>query len=224
MIIVLSATGFLAGIIHALSGPDHMAAIAPLALDANKRQWVLGLRWGMGHASGAIVVGLAAIALRGVIQVEMFSSFAEKMVGVALISIGLWGLWKVFISKTHFHEHQHGSSTTHIHIHIHDLRQPHDSSSAHNHTHVAFGTGMLHGLAGGSHILGVLPALALPSVTAAVIYLLSFGAGTILAMIGFASLLGATGGFFGGGRLAYRNLMGSFSALAIVIGSIWLVI
>jgi len=201
-----------------------MAAIAPLALDANKRQWVLGLRWGMGHASGAIVVGLVAIALRGVIQVEMFSSFAEKTVGVALISIGLWGLWKAFISKAHFHEHQHAPSTTHIHIHIHDSSQPHDSFSAHNHTHVAFAAGLLHGLAGGSHILGVLPALALPTVTESIIYLLSFGAGTILAMMGFASLLGATGRFFGGGRLAYRNLMGGSSALAIAVGSVWLVV
>ena len=42
--------------------------------------------------------------------------------------------------------------------------------------------GVLHGVAGTSHFLGVLPALAMPTRAAALVYIAAFGGGSILAM------------------------------------------
>src|ERR1039458_1913039 len=58
MIAVL--TGLLAGLIHVWTGPDHLTAIAPLAVRRPERAWIPGARWGLGHSAGVAVVGLLA--------------------------------------------------------------------------------------------------------------------------------------------------------------------
>ncbi len=46
----LAFAGLVAGFVHVLSGPDHLAAIAPYAVDGKSRAWRTGVRWGLGHA------------------------------------------------------------------------------------------------------------------------------------------------------------------------------
>ena len=58
-------TGALAGSFHVLAGPDHLAAVAPLALDRKSRGWMAGWTWGVGHATGVVVVA-ALVATAGV--------------------------------------------------------------------------------------------------------------------------------------------------------------
>ena len=48
--------GLAAGSIHVLAGPDHLAAVAPLAAERETRPWRAGLLWGVGHAAGVVVV------------------------------------------------------------------------------------------------------------------------------------------------------------------------
>ena len=103
--------GLAAGCIHVLSGPDHLAAIAPLSLGRKVRTWMIGARWGLGHASGVLFVGLLSLMIREIIPLESVSSWAERLVGVALIGIGLWGLRKAFSTRLHLHEHSHGGET-----------------------------------------------------------------------------------------------------------------
>jgi hypothetical protein len=50
------------------------------------------------------------------------------------------------------------------------------------------GTGILHGCSGSGHLLGVMPALAMPSWSIATTYLVMFGAGTMLAMSIFTAV------------------------------------
>ena len=57
----LAFAGFLAGFVHVLSGPDHLAAIAPYAVDGKSRAWRTGVRWGLGHAAGVLGVGLLVL-------------------------------------------------------------------------------------------------------------------------------------------------------------------
>ena len=38
------------GLVHVLSGPDHLAAVAPLATASRERGWLAGWTWGIGHA------------------------------------------------------------------------------------------------------------------------------------------------------------------------------
>ena len=88
MITVLS--GFAAGSLHVLSGPDHLAALAPMAAADHGKATALGFRWGLGHGLGAAGLGLLAILGRGLIHVEDWSAGAEAIVGIALVGLGLW--------------------------------------------------------------------------------------------------------------------------------------
>ena len=69
MIVII--TGLIAGLIHVLTGPDHLTAIAPLAVRRPQRAWIPGVRWGLGHSSGVAVVGLLALWLRGSLPVDL---------------------------------------------------------------------------------------------------------------------------------------------------------
>jgi len=83
-------TGALAGLFHVLAGPDHLAAVAPLAVDGDRRGWLAGWTWGVGHTSGVVVVALLAVALRDLLPpVDAISAWSERLVGAALIAVGL---------------------------------------------------------------------------------------------------------------------------------------
>ena len=88
---------------------------------------------------------------------------------------------------------------------------------------MALGVGILHGLAGSAHFLGVLPALALPTRTAAATYVGCFGFGTVAAMTGFAALIGRLADRSAEkGTRVYQRLLGVLGVLAIAVGIAWL--
>ena len=220
-------TGFLAGLLHVLAGPDHLAAIAPLAVDGARRAWITGLRWGLGHASGVVVVGVLSLLLREVLPVAWLSAWAERAVGVVLIGIGLWSFRRSLTRHVHTHEHEHDGAR-HIHVHLHADGTAHHhapvATSAHAHPHAAFGIGTLHGFAGSSHFLGVLPALAFSTRGAAVGYLVAFGLGTVAAMVLFSTAIGlASTRLAGRSTAAYRWWLHGCSGASVVVGGYWLV-
>ncbi|PKP52673.1 MAG: hypothetical protein CVT92_08060 [Bacteroidetes bacterium HGW-Bacteroidetes-1] len=192
--------GILASILHVVSGPDHLAAVTPLAIDNKLKAWLVGLGWGIGHTMGMLLIGILFIFFKNLIPIEAISSYSELMVGFILIAIGLWALWRIFGKKhNHLHDHPHshisndGESYTHIHSH------DHKGVNVHEHNHElpirqsvisAIIIGTFHGLAGVSHLIGILPTLAFPTISSSVFYLVGFGFGTIAAMIVFSTLLG----------------------------------
>ncbi len=206
-----------------LSGPDHLAAVAPLSMTRQPRAWMVGMRWGLGHASGVILVGILAYFFRELVTSHLMMSWSERIVGIALIAIGLWGMRKALSQRVHTHEHTH-EGEAHLHIHVHAPATAHApaKTKAHFHTHTAFAVGILHGLAGSSHFLGVLPSLALPTRAQAITYLLAFGIGTIVSMASFSSLMDlvARKSSFHG-VMAYRFVTVVFSVLAIGVGCFW---
>lgn len=220
------AGAFSAGVIHVLSGPDHLAAVAPLSLDSRRRAWTTGIRWGLGHSAGVLIVGLFSLALRGILPLEALSSWAERLVGVVLLGIGIWGLRSALRHHVHVHEHSHdGQTHAHIHVHGHGSAHSHESAPAqpHTHTHAAFAVGTLHGLAGSSHFLGVLPAMAFPDRLQAASYLFAYGLGSILAMGIFSTAMGWMMRHFSKrGVHAYQWVMGACSAVALAVGGYWL--
>lgn len=197
---MLALAAFLAGFVHVLLGPDHLAAIAPYAVDGKARAWRTGVRWGLGHAAGALGVGLLVLVLREGLPVEVVSAWGERVVGLVLIGIGIWGLraaWARATLGTRAHQAQ-------------------------AHAHAAFAVGTLHGLAGSAHLLGMLPALALPSDLAAGAYLLLFGTGSVAAMASFASLVGWIAGRRGASSPRAQSAPLGFSSLAAVaVGAFW---
>lgn len=192
--------GLAAGFLHVLSGPDHLAAVAPLAADGRGRGWLAGLTWGVGHTSGVWLVAAVALGARGILPVEALSSWSERLVGAVLIWIGVWGFLRVISGRARAHGHEGGA-----------------------HTHAAFSVGVLHGLAGSSHFLGVLPALAAPSNTEAALYVIAFGSGSIAAMAGFAWAVEAVTARWDGGERAWRWSLSGLSSAAIAVGVFWLV-
>ena len=218
--------GFFAGMMHVFAGPDHLTAVAPLAVRIHRRAWNAGLRWGLGHASGVLFVGALALLFRGLLPVGMISSWSERSVGLLLIGIGVWGWRKALRTRVHAHEHSHGGKS-HLHFHIHKANHSKEAvhdGSRHVHGHAAFGIGTLHGLAGSSHFLGVLPALAFPSNWQAAGYLAAFGIGTVIAMLLFSSVIGFLAMRCAmGGTAAYRGLMYVCSIAAVAVGVVWLI-
>ena len=215
-------TGILAGSIHVFAGPDHLAAIAPLSLDSKKSSWQIGMRWGIGHTTGVFIVGAIALLLREFIHIESLSAYSERLVGIVLIGIGLWGFYNSFNRKVHAHEHTHDGKT-HIHLHYHLLKNPHNERKVHKHTHAALSVGIIHGLAGSSHLLGILPALAFSTRIEALLYLSFFGIGTIAAMIIFSSTMGYIAFRFEKFSFKYYQwLLYGFSGIAVCVGVFWL--
>jgi ABC-type nickel/cobalt efflux system permease component RcnA len=227
LVLTIIAAAFAAGVIHVLSGPDHLAAVAPLSVQRRGRTWVTGFRWGVGHSAGVLLVGLLSLWLRDLLPLEALSAWAERFVGVMLIGIGLWGLRQALTRHVHVHEHVHdGERHAHIHVHGEDTAHAHSTTAevpAHAHAHAAFAVGSLHGLAGSSHFIGVLPAMAFPTTSQAVAYLTSYGVGTVLAMAVFSAALGLLSQRVETRRAdAYRTVMTACSVVALVVGGYWL--
>ncbi|MBA3268868.1 MAG: High-affinity nickel transporter [Acidobacteria bacterium] len=188
--------GLAAGLVHVVSGPDHLAAVAPLAADPDRPQWRAGFQWGLGHTAGVLVVGLLLIWLRPLLPIDAISIYSERIVGVVLVCIGAWGVARARWPQRHVHA----------------------SPSA------SFAMGTLHGLAGSSHLFGVVPALALPTQAAALWYLGGFGVGAVVAMTAFAALVGAVAlRTARRGLNAYRGMLYACSVCAFLVGGFWLV-
>ena len=187
--------GLAAGLLHVFSGPDHLAAVAPLAADTGRGHWRTGLQWGIGHTIGVLLIALLLLLIREQLPLETISAHSERLVGAALIIVGAWGVWKA--SRAGFTPH------------------------GHSHAGASFGMGALHGLAGSSHLFGVLPALAFGTRIEAALYLAGFGAGAIVGMSAFSAVMGVLSS-----RLSRRHSSGllyASSAAALVIGGVWLV-
>jgi hypothetical protein len=213
-----AVTGALAGFFHVLSGPDHLAAVAPIAIADRERGWLAGWTWGLGHASGVVVVAVIAVLLRDLLPpIEQISAWSERIVGGALIAVGLWALRRSTRLRPQPHAHASGA---HDHVHVQAgpawLRRL-------GHAHASFCLGVLHGIAGSSHFFGVLPALALPTRGAALTYIGAFGIGTVLAMTAFAAAAGAAGARSRHSAAAHRMMTVAAALVAIVVGGIWLV-
>ena len=225
--ILLSAlTGLVAGIVHVLIGPDHLAAVAPFTVTNKIKPWLVGLWWGIGHTSGVWTLGIVVFLLRELLPIDLLSQWSERLVGIVLIAIGIWGIRKALHSHVHYHAHKH-DGTDHAHFHMHHSQETHkhDKAQAHEHTHAPLGIGLLHGLAGTSHILGILPALALPTRAGAVSYIGGFGIGAILAMMSFSWVLGKlVKRLLRWSENAFKWVQIAFASVAISVGVVWIFI
>lgn len=213
--------GLLAGTVHALAGPDHLAALTPLVGRGPRRGMSLGLWWGTGHSTGVMVVGLLFLSLRSLLPLELISGWSDRLVGVVLIGIGIWGLRQGF-RRLHVHAHTH-DGVEHTHIHLHDRPDDHGNQKSHFHSHLSLSIGILHGFAGSAHVLGVLPSLAFPTIGEAITYLAFFGVGTILAMGVYTWVVDwSLRGLQRRGLQPYRTFLTASSVLSIAVGGFWL--
>jgi len=218
--------GLLAGTIHVLSGPDHLAAIAPFTANQPKKSWKIGMWWGFGHSTSVWVIAILIFLLKAFIPLDGLSQWGERVVGVVLIGLGVWGIQKAFSKRVHFHVHEH-EGIQHAHYHLHSVQTAHQhiETKPHHHTHAPMSIGIIHGFGGGAHLIAIIPALALPGQYTAAGYVIGFGVGNIFAMICFAWLIGLLQQ-----KIIHRFAKGylwmqlSFSMLAIGVGIFWLAV
>jgi hypothetical protein len=180
--------GLAAGLLHVFSGPDHLAAVAPLAADGSRAPWKSGLQWGIGHTAGVLLIASLLLLLREQLPLDSISGYSERIVGVALIAVGVWGVWKA------------------------SRRQ----AATHSHAGASFAMGTIHGLAGSSHLFGVLPALAFATRIQSVAYLAGFGSGAIAGMSAFAAGMGMLSVRVG--RASHGLLYASSAAALVIGG------
>jgi ABC-type nickel/cobalt efflux system permease component RcnA len=179
-----------------------------------------------------LLIGLLYLAFRELIPVEQISAYSELIVGFVLIGIGIWAILKALMklqAHHHQHPHLHADPEPYVHIHPHD----HADETQHQHTHqkahrqnrlAALSVGTLHGFAGISHFLLILPTLMLPSLSESVIYLSGFAAGTIGAMLIYALILGIAAQRVSNLKenKVFRNLRIAAGILAILVGIYWI--
>jgi len=215
--------GLLAGILHTLSGPDHLAAMAPLGVARPWRRWRTGLSWGWGHALGTWTVAVVALLGRELLPLEALSAFGERLVGLVLAALGVWGLHRALRHRVHTHEHRHDrhDDVLHDHCHLHQAVGPHTARAHRGHTHTSVGIGALHGVAGSGVFLAVLPAVVLSKV-GAVAYVIAYGVGGMAAMAGFTWFISALGArATAAPAWVYPALLASCASFSIVMGGVW---
>ena len=208
--------GLAAGLLHVFSGPDHLAAIAPLAADGDRGQWRAGLQWGIGHTTGVLLIAVLLLVLREQLPLDIISTNSERIVGALLIAVGSWGIWRAMRLGCGAHGHSHSAPHKGV---------PYDADTPYaGYAGASFAMGTFHGLAGSSHLFGVLPALALPSRQASILYLAGFGLGAIAGMTAFAAAMGLLSHRLGRRHpRSYGGLLYASSGAALVVGGFWLV-
>ncbi|MBU2651425.1 MAG: sulfite exporter TauE/SafE family protein [Bacteroidetes bacterium] len=227
-------TGIITSAVHVVTGPDHLAAVTPLAIENKHKAWSVGFLWGLGHVLGMLLIGVLFLLFKQLIPIEAISGHSELLVGIVLIIIGIWTFLKLR-NKKHAHEHSHphhhhnGDNYIHVHGHIHTA-----DNGEHKHNHVkplrqnnitAFLVGTLHGFAGVSHLILILPTLAFPTLFESVIYLTGFAIGTVGAMALFAVILGVLSSRTSLSHKAkwFTILRIAGASFAILIGIFWII-
>ncbi len=209
--------GLVFGMGHVISGPDHFIALVPSTLSKPQIALKNSISWGLGHSSGLIIPAILALAINDSknLFLERFSSYAELLVGISLILVGLFALKLALGLKLHSHKHKHNHGISHQHLHFHSNQKPH------KHSHSFTGLGLLHGLAGWRHYILILPTVTDKFTTfQLLIYFISYLLGTILVMNLFTYLLSNSTR-----RLSeklVKRLIGFAGGISILLGFIWL--
>jgi hypothetical protein len=158
--VIAALAGFGAGALHVVSGPDHLAALGPIAGREPQRAVGLGALWGVGHGVGVLLVAALGRLAGHALDLERLGGWAELVVGAALILLGARALGAK-AEASHRHALAAGS---------------------------AVGVGLLHGAAGAHHLFAVLPSLLLDPAQAAA-YLGSYLVAAVGAMAAAGAVL-----------------------------------
>jgi len=221
--------GIIAAMLHVISGPDHLAAVTPFAIESKKKAWKVGLFWGIGHLLGMLFIGILFLVFKELIPIEKISEHSEQFVGIVLMGLGIWVFFKIFKNeKSHKHTHVHSTNNPLIHRHEHE----HDIEKKHNHTHpnlkqgtlASLSVGFIHGLAGVAHFLLFLPVIGFTSMLDSSKYIAGFAIRTLLAMISFAIVIGRIADFSkrDHNEIFFKGIRFAGGLFALIIGVYWI--
>ncbi len=226
--------GFLIGMQHALEA-DHVAAVSSIAARRSGMRDIVkhGVTWGVGHTLTLFLFAGAALALGATISAGV-ERWLEGAVGIMLILLGVYVIWRMLRDRVHFHVHRHDDGVRHIHAHSHRGETgPHSPvKHAHVHRHAAKNpggiawrslfVGLIHGMAGSAALL-VLVVSSVESPWIGVGYVALFGAGSIVGM-GCLSVAIAVPLVWSARAMTWSNhiLQGAIGCVTILVGSMTL--
>ena len=216
--VALVGGGFLLGLMHALDA-DHIMAVSALSSSRPRFSRTLRfcLQWALGHGGVLLACGLLLFGL-GVHLPDDLVRVAELAVGVLLMGIGVFYLWRFRNQSVRLETHRHGDI---VHTHWQVGSEP--AGVAHKDGHAPLMVGMLHGLAGSAPALALVPVLAGGELAPALAYLVIFSLGVAASMVCFGATLGTVQQrLHGMGQRwldRYRQLT---AASPIVLGGYWL--
>nr|ACA03877.1 chloroplast zebra-necrosis protein [Nicotiana benthamiana] len=180
-------TGFFAGCLHTLSGPDHLAALAPLSIGRTRMESAaVGALWGCGHDAGQLIFGLLFLLLKDRLQIEVIRTWGTRVVGLTLLVIGAMGIREASEAHTLYVALENCESDVSVYKGI-------DAPVIGKKKKVGFATfatGIVHGLQPDALMI-ILPALALPSRLAGAAFLGMFLVGTVMAMGSYTAFIGS---------------------------------
>ena len=246
------ALAFGLGLVHAFDADHVMALSVFATRGRGAAEGArAGLRWSAGHGLVILVAGVVLLAVGRALP-ESVSALADRAVGLVMIGLGVFVWIELARRRAHLHFHAHDGIPPHAHWHDHAQARAavaaHATAHAvataaalpagsaappaaapaaghgraeHRHEHGALFVGALHGLAGSAPILAVLP-VARHSPALAFAYLVLFGVGVAVAMIGVSGLLGHVAGRLSAKRagrgLSWLRAVGAGGSVALGIG------
>ena len=153
------------GALHAVTGPDHVLSLGPVALERPKASFRIGLMWGVGHALGTLLLSLPVLLLSHLVHLPTLASWGDSLAGAALLLAAAWS-WHSQRKAAH------GGA---------DTRQP-------------LVVGLIHGISGAGSLLLVLPVLVAGSLEHTLLFLSAFAVGSTVAMAALTTLIARLGG------------------------------
>lgn len=179
-------TGFFAGCLHTLSGPDHLAALAPLSIGRSRMESAaVGALWGCGHDAGQVIFGLIFLLLKDRLHIEIIQTWGTRVVGITLLVIGAMGIKEASEAPTPCVALENGECDVSAYE---SLDNPVVGKKKIG--FATFATGIVHGLQPDA-LMMVLPALALPSRLSGAAFLIMFLFGTVVAMGSYTVFIGS---------------------------------
>jgi len=225
-------TALMLGFLHALE-VDHMIAVTTFVAGRPRLASAarFGFRWGVGHSLAVLLFG-GVLLITGLSWPARYDRAGEAVVGTMLVGLGLWAIRSS--RKLHFHPAPEHGDHAHLHAHAgepaahaHPHEGPHHAGEQghHHHPHDGHGitlVGLMHGLAGTSAVVALVPVTLIHRLDVGFGYLLLFGVGVTAGMTAY-SMVAAVAMRQAVQRSVElgRRIGAGVGAMGILVGALW---
>ena len=146
---MILVSGSIAGLIHTISDPDYLAAIAPLTTKKSNERYRICFYWSLGHMLELLIIFSFALLLKNIFDIYALFNITEYIIAVMLIYMGINGVHSLFGY----------------------LKYAGRNKRINGSLKFSFDIGTFHGAAGGSHIFAFIYVLSLSSILEKILYM-----------------------------------------------------